>query len=183
MGPDHGDAQLVRLARQGSKSAFDALLDRYWSAAVSLARHHTRNWSDAEDAAQDAFVLAFRKLEQLRDAERFGGWLLSIVTRSCIETARKRRPLPVEDVSVLTQPTEEPDVSALDRQGLRDQVHQAIHALPERYRAVVVLRYGQGMSVKAIGRTLNLPLGTVVSQLFRANRILRPRLQHLITPH
>ena len=56
----------------------------------------------------------------------------------------------------------------------------AIEALPDRYRPVVVLRYGQQMSVKDIGRSLGLPVGTVVSQIFRANRILRTKLKHLV---
>ena len=62
----------------------------------------------------------------------------------------------------------------------RDEIQAAIEALPERYRPVVLLRYGQGLAVKDISESLDVPLGTVVSQIFRANRILRTRLAHLV---
>lgn len=177
------DPALVEQARAGSRTAFDQLVDRYWNSAVALARQRTRNWADAQDAAQEAFVLAFRKLESLRDPERFGGWLFTIVARSCIEVARRaaRRPTHVEDVEVL-EPLSLPDDDGgdLDAHGLREAIREAIEALPERYRPVVVLRYGQGMDVKTIASTLSMPLGTVVSQIFRANRLLRTRLRHLV---
>ena len=180
MGPQRSDAELVEEARRGSRAAFDELIDRYWNSAASLARQHCRSWADAEDAVQEAFVRAHGKLAQLRDARRFGGWLFSIVVRQAIEETRRRRPLPVEDVEVAKPRAAETAVHDADRRDLRDQIQGAIGALPERYRAVVVLRYGQGLSVKDIGQTLGLPVGTVVSQLFRANRILRTRLKHLV---
>lgn len=179
------DAELVGQAREGSRAAFDELVDRYWNSAVAMARQRTRTWADAQDAAQEAFILAYRKLESLRDPERFGGWLFTIVARSCIEVARRaaRRPTHVEDVEVL-EPMSSPDVvesgSDLDARGLREEIREAIEALPERYRPVVILRYGQGMDVKSIATTLSMPLGTVVSQIFRANRLLRTRLSHLV---
>lgn len=177
------DADLVERALEGSRASFDELVDRYWNSAVALARQRTRNWADAQDAAQEAFVLAFRKLASLRDPHRFGGWLFTIVARSCIEVGRRkaRRPTYVEDIEVL-EPPPTPDAGAheIDRSGLRDQIAEAIEALPERYRPVVVLRYGQGMDVKSIATTLSMPLGTVVSQIFRANRVLRARLRHLV---
>ncbi|MFV1960023.1 MAG: RNA polymerase sigma factor, partial [Planctomycetota bacterium] len=174
------DAELVRDALGGSRAAFDRLIDRYWRSAVGMARQKTRNWSDAEDAAQEAFILAYRKLAQLRDPERFGGWLFTIVAPMCPERGRRRRPTPVEDVESLDGPRPAPTERDPDRGVLRDTIQEAIGALPERYRAVVVLRYGHSMAVKEIGRTLGLPVGTVVSHMFRANRLLRTRLRHLV---
>ena len=142
----------------------------------------TSNWTDAEEAAQDAFVLAYQRLGQLRDVQRFGGWLFPIVARRCIEAVRRRRPTPVEDVEVLSESLAEgPPEPESESMALRDTIQAAIGALPEHYRAVVVLRYGQDMSVKDISRTLDRPLGTVVSQIFRANRMLREQLQHVVT--
>lgn len=176
------DAALVAEALAGATAAFDTLVDRYWHPAVAMARQRTRSWVDAEDAAQEAFVLAFRKLQSLRSPERFGGWLFTIVQRTCIEKARRkaRRPLVSEDVETLIVPDE--DLAPLDGVSgeVRDEILAAVEALPEHYRPVVVLRYGQGMAVKDIGRSLGVPVGTVVSQIFRANRILRTKLQHLV---
>lgn len=177
------DADLVERALGGSKAAFDELVDKYWHSAVALARQRTRNWADAQDAAQEAFVLAYRKLGSLRDSHRFGGWLFTIVARSCIEVGRRnaRRPTHVEDIEVLDPlPTPDDSEHTIDRSRMRDEIADAIEALPERYRPVIVLRYGQGMDVKSIATTLSMPLGTVVSQIFRANRILRTRLRHLV---
>ena len=182
MAANPSDAALVAEALAGVSGAFDDLVDRYWHAAVAMARQRTRSWVDAEDAAQEAFVLAFRKLQHLRSPERFGGWLFTIVQRTCIEKARRkaRRPLTSGDVETLNVPDEE--LAPLDDLpgDVRDEIMAAIEALPEHYRPVVVLRYGQGMAVKDISRSLGVPVGTVVSQVFRANRILRTKLQHLV---
>lgn len=175
------DAELVERSIEGSSEAFDLLMDRYWNAARSIAYQRTRSWADAEDAAQDAFVLAFNKLASLRNPERFGGWLFVIVHRSCIEGARRRarRPTPVPDVEAVKVMSNDAEDLPSDS-GLRAEIMSAIEALPDRYRPVVIMRYGQGLAVKDIGRALGLPPGTVVSQMFRANRILRTRLKHLV---
>ena len=177
------DADLVLLAQAGSHRAFEALMDRYWQAAVRLAWKRTRRHSDAEDAAQDACVLAWRKIDQLRDPHRFAGWFFTIVARACIELARRgpRRPLAIEDPEPMLEPSPDEQTHAPTQRDAKDAIQNAIEALPERYRAVVVLRYGQAMSVKDICRTLDLPRGTVVSQMFRANRILRDKLAHLVS--
>lgn len=181
--PSPPDEALVLEALDGCTAAFDRLIDRYWNGARGLAYARTRNWSDAEDAAQEAFVLAFRKLHHLQAPERFGGWLFTIVVRCCLEGARRkgRRPVLLEDMEAPGKAAEEPDADAGDREVIRRQIQAAMAGLPERYRAVVVLRYGQGLSVKSIGKTLDLPVGTVVSQIFRANRLLRGRLAHLVS--
>jgi len=161
------DADLVGEALSGVTGAFDDLVDRYWRAAVSMARQRTRSWSDAEDAAQEAFVLAFRKLRSLRSPERFGGWLFTIVQRACIEAARRRarRPLAIADVEALSVSNDDLEpIKPFDGE-LRDQILAAIEALPARYRPVVILRYGQGMAVKDIGQSLGVPVGTVGTKL------------------
>ncbi len=175
------DAELVAQALAGSTAAFDELVARYWNGAVGMAWQRTRRWADAEDAAQEAFVLAYHKLQSLRSPERFGGWLFTIVHRACIENARrkKRRPMPLSDVEVMSDANHETS-DASPNIDVRREIMEAIQALPERYRPVVVLRYGQGMAVKDIGMSLGVPVGTVVSQIFRANRILRTQLKHLV---
>ena len=177
------DADLVGAALTGSSRAFDELMDRYWRSARAVAYQSTRSWSDADDAVQEAFILAFRKLRSLRSPERFGGWLFTIVQRCCVEAARgrARRPVPIPEVEVMTDAHEPPEDAKHEQRELREQIMSAIEDLPERYRPVVILRYGQAMAVKDIGRSLGLPVGTVVSQMFRANRILRDRLRHLVS--
>ena len=177
------DAELVEEARGGSSKAMDVLLDRYWATARAVAYQRLRRWDDAEEAAQEAFVLAFRKLGSLRSPERFGGWLFTIVQRSCVESVRRkaRRPQPISEIEVMGEHEDAADAAGASDRELRSEIMSAIDELPDRYRPVVLLRYGQDMPVKEIGRTLGLPLGTVVSQMFRANRILRTRLKHLVS--
>ena len=185
------DDELVVAAAAGDRTAFDALVDRHWRIACSLAYQRLRSWADAEDAAQEAFVLAFRKLDTLREPARFGGWLYRIVHRTSIERIRRRKRRPellVEEAETLgdDDADRQPDEDAPSPVGApRDPetfeaIHDAIGALPERYRQVVMLRYGHELPVKEIGRVLGLPVGTVVSQMYRANRILRTRLRHLV---
>lgn len=176
------DADLVIQAQGGSREAFDEIVDRYWRSAVSMAYQRTRRWSDAEDVAQDAFVLAFRKLVQLREPAKFPGWFFTIVARSCVEVARRkpRRPVTVEDPEAMADPLLESKERSADQGAVREQIQAAIEALPERYRPVILLRYGQGMPVNDISKALDVPRGTVVSQIFRANRILRTKLSHLV---
>ena len=178
------DAELVAHALTGEGEAFDELVRRHWPVAASLAYQRVRRWADAQDVAQDAFVLAFRKLAALRDPERFGGWLYQIVRRTCAEHVRrhKRRPmLLVDEPEMLGESVERaPESPTREQRDAAEAIQAAIAELPERYRKVVALRYGMGLSVKEICKILDLPFGTVVSHMYRANRLLRPRLKNLV---
>lgn len=149
----------------------------------ALARHLDPN--AAEDLVQECLLRAFRGFESLRDPEAGGGWLRVILTNVWRDRARKDarspREVPLDDVQDFslyrTLIDEDPfpysDSLHLDFLGAFDQedIHAVIERLPPLYRTPLVLRYVEGLPTKQIARLLELPLGTVLSQLHRGRKL------------
>ena len=165
-GAEKPDAELVEEALGGSEAAFEALVRRYQGIVVARALAILHDRADAEDAAQDAFLRAFRSLGKLRSAEAFGNWLLRTVANVAKRLASRRRNRP--------QPLLDGD--AIERPAPRLEVLEAIATLPEPYQQVVHLFYGQGHSCKEIADLLGLKIGSVTARLTRARRMLRKSL-------
>ena len=130
---------------------------------------------DAEDLAQQTFLTAQQKLDQVRSASKVRGWLL-VVTRNCyLKSLRRKVPLLAGeldlDVNLLPETT-----GASDDQIDQEQLQQAIDELADEFKVVVVMFYFEQCSYKEIAEQLKLPLGTVMSRLSRAKRHLRDRL-------
>jgi len=157
------DADLVQQARAGSSPAFDALVRRYQGIAIGRAYAVLHDRGDAEDAAQEAFIKAFRALGQLRQPEAFGAWLLQTVLNVARRAVSRqaRRPGPLLEGDAAHEPSSHHDV--LD----------AVAALPEGYQQVVHLHYSQGYSCAEIAGLLGLQVGSVTSRLTRARQMLR----------
>jgi len=141
-------------------------------AAFNLARWLTRNDHDAEDVVQDAMLRAYCFFDGLRGEPR--PWLLAIVRNACFSWLQANRPA---DVSALDEANHEdmdaesPEVLAarsLDRRML----NEAIAALPVQFREVLILRELEDLSYKDIARIADVPIGTVMSRLARARRLL-----------
>jgi len=147
--------------------------------AVRVAYSVMRNQQDAEDVAQEAFARAHRKFGQLRERERFRAWLVRMVWRIAIDRRRsdKRRLLREQAVvgEMVTAPGE---LEAIDRQRA-DLLWQAIDALPEKLRIVVVLFSIEGHTVESVAAMLGAPAGTIKSRLFDARKKLQEALQCL----
>jgi len=165
--PEPSDAQWVERAKAGDGHAFGRLVLRYQGLAVARAFAVLRDRAEAEDAAQEAFLRAFRSLGQLRDPGAFAPWLLRTVVNVArrAATRRARRPVALLD-------TDAP---------VRDHAHaellEAVAALPEGYQQVLHLHYSQGYSCKEIARVLGLRVGSVTSRLTRARQMLRKMLR------
>ena len=169
-------ADLVRSAQAGETSAFAELVRLYERAAIVTAVAVLADFHAAQDAAQDGFVIAYRKLGELRDADAFGPWLLQIVRRRAAELRDKRRHEPSEQAETLVAPTSEAGWIAQ-----YDDVVQHVARLPEHERCVVVMRYVDGHSVAEIARLSGKPLGTVTKQLSRAIERLKSWLVEINT--
>lgn len=144
-----------------------ALLGSYRTAAYVLGDR-----TEAEDAVQEALVLAWRAWPRLRDATRFEAWFDRILVNVCYERLRGRRRAPHEALS--------PD-APLDRDAFastiaRDAVARALHTLTPEQRIVVVLRYWRDLSIEEIAERVRIPSGTVRSRLHYALRTLRSEL-------
>jgi RNA polymerase sigma-70 factor, ECF subfamily len=144
-------------------------------AAFNLARWLTRNDHDAQDVVQDAMLRAYRHFEGLRGEAR--PWLLAIVRNACFSWIRRNRPaevatgLDAEAAEVATAPAEGPE-ARLARELDRRMLNEAIAALPLQFREVLILRELEDLSYREIARIANVPIGTVMSRLARARRLL-----------
>ncbi len=169
------DAELVDAAIAGDRAGFAELVRRYQRAVFATAWKTLQDFHAAQDAAQDAYVLAHRKLTSLNDPSCFGTWLLTITRREAIRTAKRRVGEPQElagDIVI-------PDQHDWPSEDLADLL-AAVGELPEQERVVVVLRYLDGHSVKSICEITGRPFGTVTKQLSRAVRRLKKTLWEAI---
>jgi RNA polymerase sigma-70 factor, ECF subfamily len=146
----------------------------------------TGNQAEADDIAQDVFLQVYRSLPTARLDLPFKPWLYVIARNKCLDVLKRKRPL---NFSALESDDddEDPVAAVPDREPLPEEVlesadlqrilQEAVAALPERYRAVVSLRYASGLSFAEIGRTLGLPENTVKTQFQRAKSMLRRELR------
>lgn len=176
------DAELAALAQAGDREAFGELVRRFAAQARRVARAVLGNEADADDAAQDAFLAALRSLGRYDPTRPFGPWLMRIVANAA--TDRRRR----QKVRAAVQiPPQTPSTGAQpDQVALRGEFHGALKAallsLPERRRIAVVLFDIEGYSHQEIAEVLNVPVGTVRSDVFHARRVLRVALAQWKNP-
>lgn len=176
-----GDLVLVDQAKQGNEKAFASLMDRYRDSIYYMLLKMVNNASDAEDLTIEAFGKAFRNLESYAPKFAFSTWLFKIATNNCVDFIRKKQlsPIPfdhlqdnLETVTVNIQSDlPDPEESLINRQkvaALKDVVNQ----LKPRYKSLIELRYYKEYSYEEISSELNLPIGTVKAQLFRAKTLL-----------
>ena len=165
-----------------NRKRFEALAMPHLDAAYNLARWLTRNEHDAQDVVQDALMRALRYIGSFRgDSAR--PWLLQIVRHTCYSWLRENRPAEqvlLDDsddaLSELAAPAaDEPPALAI-RKADRQQINEAIAALPVAYREVLVLRELEELSYGDIARIAGIPLGTVMSRLARARALMRAAL-------
>ena len=166
--------RLVERARDGDDVAFTELVDMDGDLCYSIAYRILRDVERAQDAVQQAFLLAWRELPRLRDPERFEVWLHRLLVNACYEEHRRHRrwtsrirALPF-DGPVSADPT----VSIDDR----DALDRAFLRLTPQHRAVFVLHHHAGLPLAEIAEIVGVPIGTVKSRLHHAIRSLRAAL-------
>lgn len=169
IGRRRSDAQLVRAAREGSRSAAAELFDRYWTDAWRGAYAITGRRALADDIAQDAFERAFASLARFDESRPFGAWLHRIVVNRALDLLRAERRLVGGDAAGRHELLDGSWVAhSADRALL-----EAVAVLPLARRVVVVLRFGIGLAPQEIAAVLDVPVGTVNSRLARALEQLR----------
>jgi len=171
--PTPNDGDLVRSARRGDDSAFGLLVQKYRRAAYAVAYSVTGSHEDAEDAAQESFLVALERLDECRSPERFAGWLMTIVrnrSRNLVrrESLREMDPVPLSASTRLPTPEREAELSELQA-----VLRGALDGLPEVQREIVLLHDLEGWKHREIADRLGLPSGTVRSHLHFARRALR----------
>jgi len=188
---EESDETLVERFRGGDNAAFDKLVTRYQRRVYAIAYRMTRNREDALDIAQEVFLRAHRGIERWRPVRGFKHWLYRIATNMTIDVLRKRRRraaviVESEDFSMdrgVAAPSVGRDpVRSIAIEEMGEQISAAIETLPQRQRAVLVLRYYEDMSIKEIASAVGCTEGTVKTHLFRATGKLRDLLGHLRGP-
>jgi len=171
------EAVLLAHSRRGDTSAYDRLVTAYQDRVYQAAYRITGHREDAWDAAQEAFLRAFRGLRTFREDASFSTWMTRIAVNAALDVVRRRpphAPVAADVVPAGSDPTDE-----VLRRDQQRRVQQAIAALPADQRAVVVLRDVQGLSYEEIARVLRVPVGTVRSRLSRGRESLRVALADL----
>ena len=182
------ETALIHDARRGDLDAFNRLVLAYQDMVYNQAYRVLGEAAAADDAAQNAFISAYRKLGSFRGGS-FRAWLLRIVTNACYDELRrrKRRPTtplePVDDFGEdiesprwIADPGESPE-EAVERAELAQAIQRCLNELAPNFRTVVVLIDVQGMDYAEAAQVVGKPLGTVKSRLSRARRGLRKCLQ------
>jgi RNA polymerase sigma-70 factor (ECF subfamily) len=166
------DAELVAEVLRGEVESFEVLVERYQRVVLGSALAVLGDFHAAQDAAQDAFIVAYRKLGTLRNGASFAPWLLRLARRRAVELSRreaKRR-----------QGTITPELTSVPPDGqvdeLTKEVFAAVDCLPRRERQAVLHRYCDGLSVGETARAMGVAVGTVTKSLSRAYARLRQLL-------
>lgn len=173
------EAALTRDALAGDQAAFATLVRRYSGAVFNQAYRMLDDVHEAEDAVQEVFLRAFRRLDSYDPERRFVTWLLAIGANYCIDRLRRRRGgwLGLDEVAFWLPSGEAgPEASALLGERRRT-VQRALQRLPEIYRAVTVLRYWHDLSYLEIAAALSLTEATVKTRLHRARKLIAEALE------
>lgn len=169
------DRDLVAAAQRGDREAYVDLIHSRSDRLFAVAQRILRDVDRAEDALQDALVIAWRDLRGLRDPDRFDAWLHRLLVHVCIaEATRERRRVSNLRVLPVDGPTAPDDYLGIAD---RDQLERGFRRLPPDQRAILVLHHYAGYAPSEIAETLGIPPGTARSRLHHAHRAMRAALE------
>lgn len=170
---------IIARARRGDADAFEQLVIAYRDPVFRLALRMCGNAADADEAAQEAFLAAWRGLPNFRGDSKFSTWLYQLTTHAAIDLMRRqKRQIAAEDITEVSAPDPAPGPQQqAERAETRQAVRDALLRLTPEYRQIVTLRFLQELSYEEIGAALDLPSGTVKSRLNRA----RARLKEILS--
>ncbi|MDR0927805.1 MAG: sigma-70 family RNA polymerase sigma factor [Ignavibacteria bacterium] len=180
------DYEVIRNVLNGSVQLFDVLQNKYRYLIYSLIHKMVRDEDDVQDLVQETFIKAYKSLNSFSFDYAFSSWLYKIASNSCIDFIRKKR-----NIVYLSQMNPDPesneDYEIPDDSYLPDKniinkerfeiIKNAIDSLPDKYKAIIKLRHDEDLDYTEIADKLNMPLGTVKVNLFRARKILELQLR------
>ncbi len=176
------DFILVSRAKDGDQKAYAELMQRYKESIYFMALKMVNNKDDAMDLTVETFGKAFENIEKYKPDFAFSTWLFRIATNNCIDFIRKKR-LKMVSLQTLSEDDKEekqlqiasdtlnPEQTSIKKQE-SEKLKSIVEQLPQRYRTLIILRYYDEQSYEEIAQQLDLPLGTVKAQLFRARDLM-----------
>lgn len=188
------DLTLVKRVKTGDQRAFKLLVERYQRKIYAVALGMVKDKEEALDISQEAFVKVYKYLDHFKGDSSFYTWLYRITVNICIDALRKKQALRGEQVELdeaVKMDTAEANIGALGsrlgtnpqksalRKELAEKIQQALETVPEKHRAILLLREVEGMSYEDLSRTLEIPKGTVMSRLFHA----RTKVQKILSEY
>jgi len=184
------DKELVKRVQKGDKGAFDLLVLKYEHKIVNLVMRYVRDPDLALDISQEAFIKAYRALPRFRGDSAFYTWLYRIAVNTAKNylAAQRRRPMDIEldlqdpeqyGLHAKLKETDTPEALSLSHE-LQEILERAIEALPDDLRTAIILRELDGMSYEEIAQTMDCPVGTVRSRIFRARDAIGKKVGTLV---
>ena len=185
------DKALVRRVQAGEAQAFNLLINKYQHKLIKLIGRFVHDPDEAQDVAQEAFIKAYRALQDFRGDSAFYTWLYRIAVNTAKNhlVARRRRP-PAEDIDAsdaeryesggALQALSSPEHELLTEE-IGQTVAQAMAQLPEDLYTAITLRELEGLTYEQIAQAMDCPIGTVRSRIFRAREVVEKRLRPLLT--
>jgi RNA polymerase sigma-70 factor (ECF subfamily) len=175
------ERRLIDRSAGGDQQAFRQLVDRYHRLVMNIAFRALGELSLAEDAAQEVFIKVYKALPGYRHDKPFKHWLHRVASNAVTDALRRRRPIVSLDgleQELASKELDPQDVAA--RHDLQRAVRHAIASLPPHYRDTIALQAFGELSYEEIAQVLDIPLGTVMSRLNGAKRLLRQTLGDLV---
>ena len=173
------EKELILLLQQGDEAAFEALVRLYEKKVYTLCRRMCGNDEDAQEAAQDAFLSLWRSAKSFRGDASLSTWIYRLATNACIDLLRRNKrggervSLDDEETTFELVDAAPLPEQALERKETQRLINEGLAALPEEYRAILLLREAEGLSYAEIADAMHLELGTVKSRISRGRVLLR----------
>ena len=176
------ERELILACQQGDEAAFEALIHLHEKKVYTLCRRMCRDGDDALEAAQDTFLAVWRGIGSFRADAAFSTWLYRLATNACLDVLRREKKrggdVSLDGEEARLDPADaapQPEEAAL-RAETRRMVREALYALPDDYRQILLLRETEQLSYAEIAEVTGLELGTVKSRISRARTALRNNL-------
>ena len=177
------DNELVQEVRNGRRQAFTALMRRYQERVYWVARRIVGSHDDADDIVQETFVKAYLALGEFRGDSSFFTWIYRIAVNLSLNALRKRQVLNYLHESELLSrilPSQDDPGKDLENSEIESALQRAVTTLPEKQKAVFVMRYYDEMTYEEIGRVLKTSVGCLKANYFHALRKVREYMRHEI---